>query len=520
MSLRNWIDHAIQTPHIQLLAAFCAAALLISTASVFAQEANWQPDIESWEVNQPEQPDAVLIRNATIWTATEDGILEQADLLIEDGEIAAIGEDLSAPRGAMEIDAEGRHVTPGIIDAHSHAAIVGGVNEATDISTAHVRIEDVIDADSINIYRQLAGGVTTINLLHGSANAIGGQMIVVKLRWGADPDGLIFDEAPAGIKFALGENPKQSNWNNEVPRYPQTRPGVAQIIREKFQAAEDYIRARDNAPSGRAARAAVPFRVDYELEAIAEILNAERFIHSHAYRADEMVMLIELADQFGVTIGTFQHVLEGYKLARRMAEHGVGGSTFIDWWNFKYEASDAIGFNPALMHQAGVLTGLHSDNPELARRMNLEAAKAVRYGNVPEHEALKMITTYPAQQLGVGDYVGSLSEGMHADLVIWNGHPLSVYSRVDQTWIDGRKYFDREADLVARQQLEDERQELIAMLLAEGGEETDSDEDVADDERSTRLLGYSQWELDHDEFCTAHVHAHAYGLDFRKGNRQ
>jgi len=439
--------------------------------------------------------------------------------LIEDGEIAAIGSELDLPRGAIEIDAGGRHITPGIIDAHSHAAIVGGVNEATTISTAHVRIEDVIDADSINIYRQLAGGVTTINLLHGSANAIGGQMQVIKLRWGAKPDGLIFSEAPAGIKFALGENPKQSNWNNEVPRYPQTRSGVAQIIREKFQTAKDYQRRKDNQPSGRAARNAVPFKVNYELEAIADILSGDQRIHSHAYRADEMVMLIELADEFGVTIGTFQHVLEGYKLAKRMAEHGVGGSTFIDWWNFKYEATDAIGFNPALMHQAGVVTGLHSDNPELARRMNLEAAKAVRYGNVPEHEALKMITAYPAEQLGVDDFVGHLAEGMHADLVIWNGHPLSVYSRVDQTWVDGRKYFDREADLAARVQLENERQELIAMVLAEGGDEGDGEDTGAEEELSSKLLGYSQWELDHDEFCTAHVHTRSLGLNFVKGNR-
>ena len=511
------LNYSRMLPTAILLGMFAFGA---AAAAQDAPEPAWLPDIQSWEVSQPEQPDAVLIRNATIWTATDAGVLENSDILIENGEISAIGEALRAPRGAIEIDAEGRHVTPGIIDAHSHAAIVGGVNEATDISTAHVRIEDVIDADSINIYRQLAGGVTTINLLHGSANAIGGQMIVVKLRWGGEPEDLVFEQAPAGIKFALGENPKQSNWNNETPRYPQTRSGVAQIIRERFQAAEDYIRARDNAPSGRAARNAVPFRVDYELEAIAEILNAERFIHSHAYRADEMVMLIELADQFGVTIGTFQHVLEGYKLARRMAEHGVGGSTFIDWWNFKYEASDAIGFNPALMHQAGVLTGLHSDNPELARRMNLEAAKAVRYGNVPEHEALKMITAGPAQQLGVGDYVGSLATGMHADLVIWNGHPLSVYSRVDQTWVDGRKYFDREADLTGRQQLEDERQQLIAMVLADGAGESSGDEEATEDELSSRLLGYSRWELDHDEFCTAHVHNHAYGLDFRRGNRQ
>ncbi|MEM1080567.1 MAG: amidohydrolase family protein [Pseudomonadota bacterium] len=504
------------------LSRMCLALSLLVGGGASAQDEpnGWQPDIQSWVVAQPAQPDHVLIQNATVWTADEPGILSDADVLIRNGEIAAIGSDLSIPRGAIVINAEGKHVTPGIIDAHSHAAIVGGVNEATDISTAHVRIEDVIDANSINIYRQLAGGVTTINLLHGSANAIGGQMAVIKLRWGAAPDQLIFEQAPAGIKFALGENPKQSNWNNEVPRYPQTRSGVAQIIREKFQAAEDYQRARDRAPTGRTARNQVPFKVDFELEAIAEILNAERWIHSHAYRADEMVMLIELAESFGVTIGTFQHVLEGYKLAQRMADHGAGGSTFIDWWNFKYEATDAIGFNPALMHQAGVVTGLHSDNPELARRMNLEAAKAVRYGNVDPHEALMMITAGPARQLGIHEYTGSLAEGLHADLVIWNGHPLSVYSRVDQTWVDGRKYFDREADLAARERLESERQTLMAMVLDSGDESESAAGEADQDSLGAMLLGYSQWELDHDEFCTAHVHNHRHGMNFVKGNYQ
>jgi imidazolonepropionase-like amidohydrolase len=329
---------------------------------------------------------------------------------------------------------------------------------------------------------------------------------------------LIFDAAPAGIKFALGENPKQSNWSNDEPRYPGTRSGVAQIIEERFQIAEDYQRAVESMPSGRRARDVVPPRPDLELAAIGEILDGTRLIHSHAYRADEMVMLIELAERFGVTIGTFQHVLEGYKLARRMAEHGVGGSTFIDWWNFKAEASDAIPYNPALMNQAGVVTGLHSDNPELARRMNLEAAKAVRYGGVDPHEALKMITTGPAEQLGVGDRTGRLTEGLDADFVIWNGHPLSVYSRVEQTWVDGRRYFDRQTDLERREALEAERRELMAQVLDEGGASDDSGEET---EAGAGLLGYRESELAHDAYCFAHDHRHLNaGIDFRRGNRQ
>jgi len=491
--------------------------LLVALAGSSAA-AQYQPDIEAWSIDALPSPQTVVVRGATVWTADEAGILEDADLVVDDGRIVAVGRDLRVPRGALEIDGSGLHVTPGIIDAHSHAAIIGGVNEATDISTAQVRIEDVIDADSINIYRQLAGGVTMINLLHGSANAIGGQMAVIKLRWGASPRELIYDAAPPGIKFALGENPKQSNWSNDEPRYPGTRSGVAQIIEEKFQIAEDYQRAIEAVPSGRRGRDVVPPRPDLELQAIGEILDGELRIHSHAYRADEMTMLIEVAERFGITIGTFQHVLEGYKLARRMAEHGAGGSTFIDWWNFKAEASDAIPYNPALMNQAGVVTGLHSDNPELARRMNLEAAKAVRYGGIDPHEALKMITTGPAEQLGVGDRTGRLAEGLDADFVIWNGHPLSVYSRVEQTWVDGRRYFDRATDMARREALETERRELMAMVLDQGGAGDDAaDEDTA----GGGLLGYRDSELAHDAYCFAHDHRHLHaGIDFRRGNRQ
>ena len=481
--------------------------------------AEYAPGVEAWNIASAPPQQTVIVRNATIWTATDEGILEDADLVVRDGEIRAVGVDLDAPRGAIEIDGTGLHVTPGIIDAHSHSAIIGGVNEATDISTAQVRIEDVIDAESINIYRQLAGGVTTINLLHGSANAIGGQMAVIKLRWGATPEGLMFSEAAPGIKFALGENPKQSNWNNDTPRYPQSRPGVAQIITEKFQTAADYRREVEAFPDGRRGRDRVPPRPDLELDAIGEILAGVRKIHSHAYRADEMVMLITIAEQFGFTIGTFQHVLEGYKLARRMADHGVGGSTFIDWWNFKHEANDAIPYNPALMHQAGVTVGLHSDNSELARRMNLEAAKAVRYGGVDEHEALKMVTSGPAAQLGVADHTGSLTEGLDADFVIWNGHPLSVYSRVEQTWVDGRKYFDREADLAHREALEAERSELIAAVLEAGDDGGGDEPGEGDADQPGWLIGYRASELAHDDYCYAHDQRYLHAIDFRNGNR-
>ena len=479
--------------------------------------ADWAPDIESWLSETPPQPTAVIIRSATVWTGSEDGILESADLLIRNGRIAAVGSSLRAPRGALEIDGEGRHVTPGIIDAHSHAAIIGGVNESSHISTAQVRIADVIDADSINIYRQLAGGVTTIFLLHGSANAIGGQSATIKMRWGAEPRDLLLEGAPEGIKFALGENPKQSNWQPDEPRYPQTRHGVAQIIQERFQQARDYQRRIDEMPSGRDGRDRVPPRPDYELAAIAEILSGERDVHAHSYRADEILMLIRLAERFGFVVKTFQHVLEGYKVAPEIAEHGTGGSTFIDWWAFKYEAKDGIGYNPALMHRAGVVTGLHSDNPELARRMNLEAAKAVRYGDVDPHTALKMITAWPADQLGVGDRVGRLREGFDADLVIWNGHPLSVYSRVEQTWVDGRRYFDRETDLARRQALAEERQALIARVLEANGNSNDNRETQAEQPEQGRtfrsmahahLLGYRPWELEHDEYCLFDDHNH------------
>lgn len=437
-------------------------------------------DIEAWNSPQPDQPEHVMIRNATLWTAGDAGIVEDADVLIRRGRIHSIGSDLRMPRGSVEIDAEGRHVTPGLIDAHSHAAITGGVNEASLISTSMVRIRDVIDADSINIYRQLAGGLTTMHLMHGSANAIGGQNSIVKLRWGAGPEDMVFEGAPEVIKFALGENPKQSNWQADTPRYPQSRQGVNQVIDEKFQEARQYARRHADGP----ARGRVPPRRDLEMEAIVEIMEGERDVHSHGYRADEFLALMRVAEQHDFRIKTFHHVLEGYKVADEMAEHGAGASTFSDWWAFKYEARDAIPYNGALMHERGVLTSFNSDNPELARRMNVEAAKAVRYGGMDEHEALKLITANPAKQLGIDGRVGRVEEGLDADVVIWDGHPLSVYSRVDQTWLDGRLYFDRERDLEQREAWEAERETLIARVKAseEAEDEDEADEDEAESE--------------------------------------
>ncbi len=428
-------------------------------------------DIEAWNSPIPEQPEHVLIRGATLWTADEAGILNDTDVLIRRGKIQRIGTGLSAPRGAVEIDAAGRHVTPGLIDAHSHAAMTGGVNESSLISTAMVRVADVINADSINIYRQLAGGLTTMQLMHGSANAIGGQNVIVKLRWGADPAGMIVDGQPGVIKFALGENPKQSNWRSDTPRYPDSRQGVNQIIDEKFQQARLY--ARQHAERG--GRNRVPPRPNLEMDVLNDILDGRIDVHAHGYRADEFLALMDTADRHGFTIKALHHVLEGYKVADEMVAHGVAGSTFSDWYGFKYEARDAIPYNAALMHERGVLTSLNSDNPELARRMNVEAAKTVRYGGLDEHEALKLITANSAEQLGLGGRIGRLAEGLDADLVIWNGPPLSVTSRVDQTWIDGRLYFDREQDIEARQRWESERQALIAQVRAEQeGDESDA----------------------------------------------
>lgn len=412
----------------------------------------------------PAQPKVVLFRDATVWTCGPQGTLEAADVLVESGKIRAVGKKLEIPTGATVVDAHGLHITPGLIDCHSHIATDGGVNETGQTITAEVRVGDFVDHQDINIYRQLAGGVTAINILHGSANAIGGQNQVIKMRWGMLPEQLKFAAAMPGIKFALGENVKQSNWGDSFrTRYPQTRMGVEQLIRDAFQAAIEYRRGWNN---WRRFHTGLPPRTDLELEALSEVLAGTRLVHCHAYRQDEMLALMKTCEDYGVRIATFQHVLEGYKVADAMARHGVGGSSFADWWAYKFEVLDAIPFNGALMHNAGVLVSFNSDDAELGRRLNLEAAKAVKYGGVPAAEALKFVTLNPARQLRVDAHAGSLEAGKDADLVVWNGPPLSSFSRVERTWIDGREFFNRADDLRAREELARMRAALIQRALA------------------------------------------------------
>ncbi len=409
--------------------------------------------------SKEDAPSAVLVKGATVWTCGEKGRLEDTDILVRDGVIAQVGRNLKAPKGALVVEAEGRHVTPGLIDCHSHSDIAGGVNEGTNSCTAEVRIADVVDPDAPAMMRELAGGLTVSNLLHGSANAIGGQNAVIKLRWGATADELIFKEAPQGIKFALGENVKQSNWGEKyVSRYPQTRMGVEQFIRERFLAARA---ARDEAQAWRGGKRGAPPHRDLQLEAIQEILDGKRLVHCHSYRADEILMLIRLADEQKFRVGTFQHVLEGYKCADEIAAHGAGASAFSDWWSYKYEVVDAIPYAGEIMWKRGVVTSFNSDSYDLARRLNLEAAKAVKYGGVPEEEALKFVTLNPAKQLGIDRYVGSLEPKKHADFVLWSGHPLSDGSICLETWIDGVRRFSRTEDLAARVPAEELRTKLL-----------------------------------------------------------
>ena len=399
-----------------------------------------------------------LIRNATILTVT-NGTIENGSILIRDGKIAAVGADLRAPAGATIVDAAGKYVMPGIIDAHSHIA-TDAVNEGSISVSAMVGIEDVLDPDDIAIYRALAGGVTTINVLHGSANPIGGKNAVVKLRWGATAPEMLLAGAPPGIKFALGENTKR---DRNPDRYPATRMGVQDVIRDAFVRARRYQsewHAYDALPE-RQRRGMVTPRRDLELEALAEILDGRRLVHAHSYRADEILQLLRLAEEFDFKIATFQHVLEGYKVADEIAAHGAGASTFSDWWAYKVEAYDAIPYNAALMTNRGVVSSINSDSPEEIRHLNQEAAKTIKWGGLSETEALKLVTLNPATQLGVSDRVGSIEVGKDADLAIFNGHPLSTMGMVEQTYVDGLLYFDREKDKERQAQREAERQALM-----------------------------------------------------------
>ena len=413
-------------------------------------------------------PNAILIDNATIWTCGPKGIVQDWDILFVNGKVDKVAPDISVPMGsALVIDGTGKFITPGLIDCHSHSA-ASSINEGAQAVTAEVRIRDVLYADDVNIYRQLGGGLTTANILHGSANPIGGQNAVIKLKWGSEPQDLIFDNAPEGIKFALGENVKQANWEG-TGRYPQTRMGVEQVIRDAFRAAQDY-RHRHNTYSrnSKAQKNTIPPRKNLELEALAEIIEGKRLLHCHSYRQDEILMLTRIAEDFGFKIATFQHVLEGYKVAERIAEHGAGASTFSDWWQYKYEVIDAIPYNGTLMAKNDVLVSFNSDDSELARRMNTEAMKAVKYGGLSEEEALNFVTINPAKQLKIDQWVGSLEEGKDADFVIWDGHPLSIYSKVLETWIEGTRYWSVDENNLLEERDKSLRENLIKKILASG----------------------------------------------------
>ena len=418
------------------------------------------------QVSSAPAKNAILIQNATILTITH-GTIEHGSILIRDGKIAAVGTEVKAPEGATVIDANGQYVMPGIVDCHSHIAVDGGVNEGSISVSSMANIADVLNPNDISIYDDLAGGVTTANILHGSANPIGGQTVVIKLRWGKRASELPFQGALPGIKFALGENPKRSNFSPPAgvePRYPATRLGVEETIRESFIEAREYKKQWDEYKQKESAgeKNARPPRRDEKLEPLVEVLEGRRYVHAHCYRADEILMLIRVANEFGFKVRTFQHVLEGYKIADEIAASGAGGSTFSDWWAYKMEAFDAIPYNSALMTERGVVVSVNSDDAEEARHLNQEAAKSMKYGDLSANDALKLVTLNPAIQLGIDSRVGSIEVGKDADLAIFNRDPLSVYSVVQKTLIDGQVYFDRQRDIDARPALEKEKQTLLA----------------------------------------------------------
>lgn len=430
----------------------------------------WYPSM-AYGFDSIPSAETILIQNATLWTNEDAGIIQNGSILIEHGKIKTISATpIPAPASAKIIDAKGKHVTSGIIDEHSHIALSKGVNESGQSVTAEVNIGDVVNSDDINIYRQLSGGVTASQLLHGSANAIGGQSALIKLKWGHTPAEMLIPNAPKFIKFALGENVKQANWGdfNSV-RFPQTRMGVEQVYFDAFERAKNYQEAKLNwlslSSKKREKIGLQAPRFDLELEVLCEILAGQRFITCHSYVQSEINMLMHVADSMGFKINTFTHILEGYKVADKMKVHGAGASTFSDWWAYKFEVNDAIPYNAAMIHQKGIVTAINSDDAEMGRRLNQEAAKVVKYGNIPEIEAWKMVTLNPAKLLHLDDRMGSLKVGKDADIVIWSDNPLSVLAKVEKTIIDGEILFDSEKDAQMQISNAAEKSRIIAKML-------------------------------------------------------
>ena len=410
------------------------------------------------------QEKTILIKNATVLTIT-NGTIENGSVLIRGSKIAAVGKDIAAPANAQVIDATGKFVMPGIIDTHSHTGVEGSVNEISLPNTGMVRIADALTADDVSAYRQLAGGTTAALVLHGSANAIGGQSQIVKWKWGHPISEWPVQGAPRTIKFALGENPKSANFRppeGQARQYPATRMGVEEVIRKSFIDARDYMAAWDEYEAKRKRNeAAIPPRRDLLMDTMADILRGNIDVHSHCYRSDEIMMLLNLSDELGFKIRELQHVLEGYKVAKEIAAHGASAGTFIDWWGYKAEAYDAIPYNVALMVRNGVLTSVNSDSDELARHLNHDAAKSMKYGGLTEDEALRLCTINGAKQLRLDNRIGSIEVGKDADLAIWTAHPLSVYARVETTMIEGEVLFDRARDLHQREAMKKEKEERL-----------------------------------------------------------
>ena len=474
LGTRDWGLRALGFAAILLAGPASAQATGQPPAAPQAPNAS-QLDLTAVSLPVPAAGRLVAITNATIMPASGPTI-QNGTIIIRDGKIAQIGTNIAVPAGAKVIDGTGKYVTPGIIDAHSHSA-AEAINEGTLSITSMVRIEDVLRQDGVSLYRQLAGGTTTLNVLHGSANTIGGQNAVLKLRYGLPVDSLLFDGAPPGIKFALGENVRQTSRTiqpGQQGRFPRTRMGVEDLLRDAFTRAQEYRRdwltyetKRKGATTASARAALIPPARDLELDALVEVLEGKRLVHCHSYRADEILMMLRVAKDFGFRVATFQHVLEGYKVADELAQAGSGASTFADMWGYKMEAWDAIPHNAALMAERGVNVTINSDSDERARRLYQEAAKAMHYGGTSEVEALKMITLNAAKQLGIDKRVGSIEVGKDADIAIFTAHPFAPNARVDMTLIDGRVFFDRATSPTLEHLIEQMRSRIRPRVTSE-----------------------------------------------------